>query len=82
MNVQGLKCFVGLKLKNLFKLGKELLKYEFLMNLLFEFFFGKSFVQYELFYEKGYIDEMFSFDFIVEYGFGFVVIGGDILEFD
>ncbi|MEC3614273.1 EF-P 5-aminopentanol modification-associated protein YfmH [Bacillus stercoris] len=77
MNVQGPKCLVGLKSKNPFRLGKELLKHELCMNLLLEALFGKSSAQYESLYEKGYIDETFSFDFTAEYGFGFAAIGGD-----
>ncbi|WP_416723006.1 EF-P 5-aminopentanol modification-associated protein YfmH [Bacillus stercoris] len=77
MNVQGPKCLVGLKSKNPFRLGKELLKHELSMNLLLEALFGKSSAQYESLYEKGYIDETFSFDFTAEYGFGFAAIGGD-----
>ncbi|AIC98223.1 zinc protease [Bacillus subtilis subsp. subtilis str. OH 131.1] len=82
MNVQGPKCLVGLKSKNPFKLGKELLKHELSMNLLLEALFGKSSAQYESLYEKGYIDETFSFDFTAEYGFGFAAIGGDTPEPD
>ncbi|MCY8718366.1 EF-P 5-aminopentanol modification-associated protein YfmH [Bacillus sp. S10C12M] len=82
MNVQGPKCLVGLKSKNPFKLGKELLKHELSMNLLLESLFGKSSAQYESLYEKGYIDETFSFDFTAEYGFGFAAIGGDTPEPD
>ncbi|MFE6374281.1 EF-P 5-aminopentanol modification-associated protein YfmH [Bacillus subtilis] len=80
MNVQGPKCLVGLKSKNPFKLGKELLKHELSMNLLLEALFGKSSAQ--SLYEKGYIDETFSFDFTAEYGFGFAAIGGDTPEPD
>lgn len=82
MNVQGPKCLVGLKSKNSFKRGKELLKHELSMNLLLESLFGKSSAQYESLYEKGYIDETFSFDFTAEYGFGFAAIGGDTPEPD
>lgn len=82
MNVQGPKCLVGLKSKNPFKLGEELLKHELSMNLLLEALFGKSSAQYESLYEKGYIDETFSFDFTAEYGFGFAAIGGDTPEPD
>ncbi|MGY0432883.1 EF-P 5-aminopentanol modification-associated protein YfmH [Bacillus rugosus] len=82
MNVQGPKCLVGLKSKNPLKLGKELLKHELSMNLLLESLFGKSSAQYESLYEKGYIDETFSFDFTAEYGFGFAAIGGDTPEPD
>ncbi|QOJ83545.1 EF-P 5-aminopentanol modification-associated protein YfmH [Bacillus subtilis] len=82
MNVQGPKCLVGLKSKNPFKLGKELLKHELSMNLLLEALFGKSSAQYESLYEKGDIDETFSFDFTAEYGFGFAAIGGDTPEPD
>ncbi|MEG7281713.1 EF-P 5-aminopentanol modification-associated protein YfmH [Bacillus sp. 0909A] len=82
MNVQGPKCLVGLKSKHPYRLGKELLKRELAMNLLLESLFGKSSAQYESLYEKGYIDETFSFDFTAEYGFGFAAIGGDTPEPD
>lgn len=82
MNVQGPKCLVGLKSKHPYRLGKKLLKRELAMNLLLESLFGKSSAQYESLYEKGYIDETFSFDFTAEYGFGFAAIGGDTPEPD
>ncbi|KYD05173.1 EF-P 5-aminopentanol modification-associated protein YfmH [Bacillus atrophaeus] len=82
MNVQGPKCLVGLKEKNPYRSGKELLKHELVMNLMLETLFGKSSANYGSLYEKGYIDETFSFDYTAEHGFGFASIGGDTKEPD
>ncbi|MFX0571641.1 EF-P 5-aminopentanol modification-associated protein YfmH [Bacillus pumilus] len=77
MNVQGSKCMFGLKTKNPHKKGNELLKHELGMNLILETLFGKSSLQYEQMYEKGLIDETFSYDYTEEGGFGFTSVGGD-----
>lgn len=47
------------------------------MNLILETLFGKSSLQYEQMYEKGLIDETFSYDYTEEGGFGFTSVGGD-----
>jgi len=77
MNVQGSKCMFGLKTKNPHKKGKQLLKHELGMNLILETLFGKSSLQYERMYEKGLIDETFSYDYTEEGGFGFTSVVGD-----
>ncbi|QJC92499.1 putative processing protease/peptidase [Bacillus velezensis] len=82
MNVQGSKCLVGLKAKDPYKTGRELLKHELSMNLMLECLFGKSSPHYGDLYDKGYIDETFSFDYTGEYGFGFASVGGDTPEPD
>ncbi|AMQ71153.1 MULTISPECIES: EF-P 5-aminopentanol modification-associated protein YfmH [Bacillus amyloliquefaciens group] len=82
MNVQGSKCLVGLKAKDPYKTGRELLKHELSMNLMLECLFGKSSPHYGDLYDKGYIDETFSFDYTAEYGFGFASVGGDTPEPD
>lgn len=77
MSVQRSKCLVGVKAKNPYKQGDELLTHELSMNLLLECLFGKSSSVYEELYENGLIDETFSYDYTEEYGFGFVTVGGD-----
>lgn len=77
MSVQSPKCLVGIKAANPFRKGEELLKHELSMNLILEMLFGKSSKAYEEMYEKGLIDDTFSFDYTEEYSFGFAMIGGD-----
>lgn len=52
------------------------------INLILECLFGKGSSDYERIYEKGYIDETFSYDYTEEHGFGFVSVGGDTPEPD
>ncbi|MBU8786484.1 MULTISPECIES: EF-P 5-aminopentanol modification-associated protein YfmH [Bacillus] len=82
MNVQSSKCLVGLKSINPTNTGDDLLKHELTMNLILECLFGKSSADYERIYEKGYIDETFSYDYTEEHGFGFASVGGDTPEPD
>lgn len=77
MHVQSSKCFVGLKAKKPFRTGNEMLIYELTMGLILEMLFGKSSQAYLEMYEKGLIDDTFSFDYTEEYSFGFAIIGGD-----
>ncbi|WP_243289817.1 pitrilysin family protein [Bacillus sp. FJAT-47783] len=77
MNVQSSKCLVGIKTYKPYRKGEELLKNELAMNLLLEMLFGKSSKMYETMYEKGLIDDTFSFDYTEEYSFGFAMVGGD-----
>ncbi|MEC0712702.1 pitrilysin family protein [Bacillus haynesii] len=82
MNVQSSKCLVGLKSAHPMNTGEALLKHELTINLILECLFGKSSSDYERIYEKGYIDETFSYDYTEEHGFGFVSVGGDTTEPD
>lgn len=82
MNVQSSKCLVGLKSAHPMNTGEALLKNELTINLILECLFGKSSSDYERIYEKGYIDETFSYDYTEEHGFGFVSVGGDTPEPD
>lgn len=77
MHVQSSKCLVGIKTKNPFRQGEELLKNELAMNLLLEVLFGKSSKAYESLYESGIIDDTFTHDYTEEYSFGFAMVGGD-----
>ena len=77
MNVQMSKCLVGIKAKNIGLTGRDKLKHELSMNVLFDLLFGKSSPHYERLYSEGLIDETFSFDYTEEQEFGFAVVGGD-----
>ncbi|RHW36375.1 insulinase family protein [Neobacillus notoginsengisoli] len=77
MNVQTSKCLVGLKAAGVGTSGEEMLKQELSINLVLEMLFSKSSENYFRLYEKGLIDETFSFDYTQEHGFGFAMVGGD-----
>jgi len=47
------------------------------MNVLLDMLFGKSSENYYSLYNEGLIDETFSYDFTLESGFGFAMVGGD-----
>ncbi|PKR83618.1 EF-P 5-aminopentanol modification-associated protein YfmH [Heyndrickxia camelliae] len=77
MNVQTPKCLVGVKAKDVQLEGGEMLKNELTMNVLLDMLFGKSSENYYSLYNEGLIDETFSYDFTLESGFGFAMVGGD-----
>jgi predicted Zn-dependent peptidase len=77
MNVQTSKCLVGIKAPNAKLSGTEMLKNELVMNVLLDLLFGKSSENYDRLYNQGLIDETFSYDYTLEEGFGFAMIGGD-----
>jgi predicted Zn-dependent peptidase len=82
MNVQTSKCLVGVKALHADLSGAEMLKNELTMNVLLDLLFGKSSENYDQLYNKGLIDETFSYDYTLEQGFGFAMIGGDTSEPD
>lgn len=77
MNVQTAKVMLGIKATNVQQSGKEQLKRELATSIYLEMLFGKSSVIHENLYNKGYIDQSFSYDYTQEHGFGFALIGGD-----
>ncbi|SDH54915.1 EF-P 5-aminopentanol modification-associated protein YfmH [Alteribacillus bidgolensis] len=82
MSVNTPKCMVGYKV-NASKLeGKELLKYEFSMQLMLDALFGPGSDAYEALYEDGLIDDSFSTEFTAERSFSFLAVGGDTKEPD
>ncbi|MDP4106554.1 MAG: pitrilysin family protein, partial [Bacillota bacterium] len=82
MNVQTSKCLVGIKALHADLSGEAMLKNELTMNVLLDLLFGKSSENYDQLYNKGLIDETFSYDYTLEQGFGFAMIGGDTPEPD
>ncbi len=77
MNVQTSKCLVGIKAKDTELQGEEMLKHELTVNVMLELLFSKSSKNYSRLYGEGLIDETFSFDYTLEKGFGFAMVGGD-----
>lgn len=71
------KVYVGYKEINTERKGKELIKYELLLNILLDLMFGPSSETFDLLYKSGYADNSFSYIYISEEGFGFSMIGGD-----
>ncbi len=82
MNVQTSKCLVGIKAPNVDLAGEQMLKHELTVNVLMDLLFSKSTENYHKLYSEGLIDETFSFDYTLEKGFGFAMVGGDTNEPD
>lgn len=77
MNVQIPKCFVGIKAVNVELKGKEMLKHELVVSLLFDLLFSRSSDLYEELYTSELIDDTFQFEYSQEQGYGFAVVGSD-----
>jgi len=77
MNVQTPKCYVGVKEKKVDLSGKDMLKHELALNIIFELLFGKSSENYEELITSGLIDDSFQYDYTLERGFGFAYVGSD-----
>ncbi|WP_447402737.1 EF-P 5-aminopentanol modification-associated protein YfmH [Lysinibacillus sp. fkY74-1] len=82
MDVQKPKVYVGLKAKETNLSGREMLKHELSVQIALELIFGRTSNFYERIYEEGLIDETYAFDFTLENGFGFAMIGSDSSEPD
>lgn len=73
------KCMFGFKEKHtgLGKTGDEALRQELVTEIILEALFGSSAEFYQSLYDEGLIDENFSYDYTLEPGFAFSMIGGD-----
>ena len=77
MDVGTPKAAVGIKDHLSKRQGKELLRYELLLSILFQHLFSKSSDHYQALLEEGLINESFSYDLTFEYSFGFGLISTD-----
>lgn len=77
MDVQKPKVYVGLKAKETDLSGEEMLKHELSVQIALECLFGRASNFYTEVYENGLIDETFAYDFSLEKGYGFALIGSD-----
>ncbi|MEC1179287.1 pitrilysin family protein [Metasolibacillus meyeri] len=77
MDVQKPKVYVGLKAKQTDLAGEEMLKHELAVQIGLECLFGRASDFYTKIYEDGLIDETYSYDFMLEKGYGFALIGSD-----
>ncbi|KOS69399.1 zinc protease [Lysinibacillus contaminans] len=82
MDVQKPKIYVGLKAKETNLSGREMLKHELSVQIGLELIFGRTSDFYTHVYDEGLIDETYAFDFTLEKGFGFAMIGSDTTEPD
>ena len=71
------KVYVGLKAKQVDLSGEEMLKHELAVQIAVECLFGRASSFYTDVYEDGLIDESYGYDFTLEKGFGFALIGSD-----
>ena len=77
MDVQKPKVYIGLKAKQVGLSGEEMLKHELAVAIALECLFGRASTLYTHLYEGGLIDESYAFDFSLEKGYGFALIGSD-----
>lgn len=82
MDVQKPKVYIGLKARETNLSGREMLKHELSVQIALELIFGRTSNFYERVYDEGLIDESYAFDFTLENGFGFALIGSDSTEPD
>lgn len=77
MDVQKPKVYVALKAKETELSGEAMLKHELAAQIGLECLFGRASTFYTDIYEKGLIDESYGYDFSLEKGYGFAMIGSD-----
>ncbi|AWE06740.1 peptidase M16 [Lysinibacillus sp. 2017] len=77
MDVQKPKVYVGLKAKETELSGEAMLKHELSVQIALECLFGRASAFYTDIYENGLIDESYGYDFSLEKGYGFAMIGSD-----
>ena len=71
------KCLFGFKEPRIGLSGDDYLKQETATYVVLEALFGPGSDLYQSLYDDGLIDENFGFDYSLERGYGFSVIGGD-----
>lgn len=77
MDVKKPKMYVGVKAKRTDLSGEEMLKHELAVQIGLDCMFGRASEFYTNIYEEGLIDESYGYDFSLEYGYGFSMIGSD-----
>lgn len=77
MDVTKPKVNVGMKCTKTDISGEEMLIQELSSGLVLDILFGRSSEFYTAAYAEGLIDESYSYDFTLEKGFGFAMVGSD-----
>lgn len=80
MDVLKPKLNIGMKCTKTDVQGEEMLIQELSSNLVLDILFGRSSDFYTKAYNEGLIDESFNYDFSLEEGFGFAMVGSDTEE--
>lgn len=76
------KCLLGFREQKTGLVGDDFLKQEFVTQIALEALFGQSSDLYQRLYNDGLIDDQFGFDYVLENGYGFSMIGGDTRDPD
>jgi predicted Zn-dependent peptidase len=71
------KCLFGFKEHKIGLTGDDFLKQELATQLVLEALFGPGSDLYQSLYDDGLIDDNFGFDYSLEQGYGFSIVGGD-----
>jgi len=77
MEIQAAKVFVGIKDPIVGRSGKDLLKSDLTLEIIFDLMFGGSSDYYESMLNTGLINDSFSYETTFEPSFGFSIVGGD-----
>lgn len=77
MDVQKPKAYVAFKAREVSLQGRDMMKHELAIELALDLLYGRSSKFYETIYQNGWIDESYSYDFSLEKGFGFAMVGSD-----
>lgn len=80
MDVSKPKVNIGMKCSATHLQGEAMLTHELAAGLVLDVLFGRTSPFFTHAYENGYIDESFSYDFTLEKGFGFAMVGSDTNE--
>ncbi|MBE1553399.1 EF-P 5-aminopentanol modification-associated protein YfmH [Sporosarcina limicola] len=77
MDITKPKVNIGMKCNKTDVEGEEMLIQELSSGLVLDILFGRTSPFYTAAYNEGLIDESFSYDFTLEQGFGFAMVGSD-----
>ncbi len=80
MDVSKPKLNIGMKCNAVEQRGQEMLETELSANLVLDNLFGRTSPFYEKANAEGLIDESFSYEFSMEDGYGFAMVGSDTDE--
>ncbi|GKV64130.1 MULTISPECIES: EF-P 5-aminopentanol modification-associated protein YfmH [Sporosarcina] len=80
MDVSKPKLNIGMKCNAADQQGQEMLETELSANLVLDSLFGRTSPFYEKANDEGLIDESFSYEFSMEDGYGFAMVGSDTEE--
>ncbi|SDC13043.1 Predicted Zn-dependent peptidase [Melghirimyces thermohalophilus] len=76
------KCLFGFKENRIGLSGDDLVKQELATEVMLEALFGQGSELYQSLYDEGLIDDHFGYDYTLEEGYGFSMVGGDTADPD